>query len=149
LEKLVYGAYEISMDGKGRVLLPREVREFWSLAADSKLKITARPDGCLILLLPDIWEREIASFKEENPENPARRRYIEAYMHYTREEKIDNTGRLMLASPLRKFSGIEPGTKVGMITGSFDRFLLMSKEVWDRHEKEIKNDAADRLWEQK
>lgn len=147
LNKLVYGSYEISMDGKGRVLLPREVRDFWDLAEGSKLKVTARPDHCLMVLLPETWNTEVNNFQNETPSNPARRRFIEAYLNYTREEEVDSTGRLMLASPLRKFSGIESGTKVGMITGSSDRFLLMSKEIWDKHEAELKNDGADRAWE--
>lgn len=157
VESKVYGVYDPSIDSKGRLLLPIEVRRAWGLELGSKLKLTARPDKCLVLLLPEVWEKEIAHFDKESFISVARSRYIEGFFSYTRDVIVDSANRLLIDSVLRKFAEIKPVNKSSesennanlWMKGNSDRYLIMNDEIHNRQEKEFQASADERAWDKK
>ena len=122
------GATKVTLDDKGRMVIPNRYREQIAERAQGQLVVTVDRDQCLLLYpLPD-WEqieRKLMSL----PSLQAQARRLQRLMvgHAT-DIALDGHGRLLLPAELREFAGLE---RLAMLIGQGNRFELWDEKRWN------------------
>jgi len=122
------GAAKVTLDNKGRMVIPNRYREQIAERAQGQLVVTVDRDQCLLLYpLPD-WEqieRKLMSL----PSLQAQARRLQRLMvgHAT-DIALDGHGRLLLPAELREFAGLE---RHAMLIGQGNRFELWDEKRWN------------------
>jgi MraZ protein len=135
------GAAKVSLDDKGRMVLPTRYRDYALERSQGKLVVTVDRDQCLLLYpLPD-WE-EIERKLMSLPSLHAQARRLQRLMvgHAT-ELDLDGHGRLLLPAELREFALLE---RRGMLVGQGNRCELWEEGRWnERRNLWLSNEAAE------
>jgi MraZ protein len=117
------GATKITVDDKGRVVVPTRHRRLLSAPGEGRVVVTVDTDECLLVYPAPDWE-PIEEKLMALPTFDARSRRIQRLMvGHAEEIEIDSHGRISLSSELREFAGI---TRAAWIVGQGNRL-----EIWD------------------
>jgi len=98
------GQYQNTLDDKGRLSIPADLRE---MLQDHTLVLTKGIEHCVWVLTPEYWEKMSAIFM-----NPKSLDMTEASsLHYRfivpkQDVEIDKTGRIAVPQSLREFAGL-------------------------------------------
>jgi len=122
------GATKVSLDEKGRMVVPTRYRERIAQRAEGKLVVTVDRDQCLLIYpLPD-WdeiERKLMSLPTLHPQA---RRLQRLMVGHATDLDLDGHGRLLLPPELREFAQL--GRSV-MLIGQGNRFELWDEVRWN------------------
>jgi MraZ protein len=140
------GKSQVSVDAKGRVLLPAKYRK---LLPDD-LVVTKSADeqlASLAIYPPDGFEQWMNSVLEAKGGYSANSRQmadlIEEFYANAEQVTVDTAGRVLLPAALREYAAID---KEIVITGARDHLMLRSPDTWqaqqDRPKPSIFDDAA-------
>jgi MraZ protein len=122
------GATKVTLDAKGRMVIPSRYRDELMERAQGKLIFTVDKDQCLLLYPLPEWEqveRKLMSL----PSMHARSRKLQRLMvgHAT-DVELDGQGRVLVPPELREFAGLE---QRGMLIGQGNRFELWDEARWN------------------
>lgn len=101
------GRFDHTIDEKGRVSLPARFRELMQHQGVDTLHITnfiAFHEPCLVLYLPDQWQRLIGSLSQRNRFDPTVHAFEILYIGGAHEVQIDKQGRILIPPRLREFA---------------------------------------------
>ena len=138
------GVSNLSLDAKGRIVLPARYRERLAEICASQLVVTIDTDQPCLLIYPlPEWE-EIETKIESLPSfNPTTRRIQRLLIGHATEVEVDGNGRMLLSNPLREYAQL--GKKVVLI-GQGKKFELWDEEVWgQRIQIWLDDDAEDEM----
>ena len=111
------GANKLTLDVKGRLVMPTRYRERLQERCGGNLVITVDKDQCLLLYpLPD-WEDIERKLNKLPTLNPQVRRLQRLMIGHATDLELDSHGRLLLPAGLREFAGLtgrECGSSYGM-----------------------------------
>lgn len=95
------GYYENFVDEKGRVILPKELKE----QMGGEVVLTQGLDGCVYVLTREAW-KELEGKLLATPLSKGRR--ISTFFNaYKKDVSSDKQGRIQLSADLRRLAGIE------------------------------------------
>ena len=122
------GATKVTLDAKGRMVIPSRYRDELMERAQGKLIFTVDKDQCLLLYPLPEWEtveRKLMSL----PSMHARARKLQRLMvgHAT-DVELDGQGRVLVPPELREFAALE---QRGMLVGQGNRFELWDETRWN------------------
>jgi MraZ protein len=101
------GAAKVTIDDKGRVVVPAQHRAALAAPAAGRVVVTVDRDQCLrIYPLPE-WERIEAQLNALPSLHPQVRRLQRLMIGHAQEVALDSHGRLALTPELREFAGLE------------------------------------------
>ena len=138
------GVSNLSLDAKGRIVLPARYRERLAEICDSQLVVTIDTDQpCLLIYpLPD-WEDIEAKIESLPSFNPTTRRIQRLLIGHATEVEVDGNGRMLLSNPLREYAQL--GKKVVLI-GQGKKFELWDEELWgQRMQSWLDDDVEDEM----
>jgi MraZ protein len=122
------GPNSVSLDSKGRMLLPTRVRE--QLASHGEgLILTADLDPCLLLYPLAAWlplREQLMSLPNINPDT---RRIQRLMVGYAVEVAVDGQGRILLPPEHRKYAALQHDA---MLTGQGNHFELWDEARWEQ-----------------
>lgn len=134
---------ELTLDPKGRVMLPRALRDALDLQGVGKLVAFANggPNRGLALYRIEDFQEMQKGHSQGDPMDPRARLFALAIASTAHTVSIDNAGRMLIPQQLRKLLGLERELTL-FTAGSWI-------EIWDRGrwEQEAYPQAAD-LWDQ-
>jgi transcriptional regulator MraZ len=121
------GATKVTLDDKGRMVMPTRYREQIQELAQGKLVVTVDKDLCLLIYPLPEWEqieRKLMSLPSLNEAN----RWLQRLMvgHAT-DLPLDGHGRVLLPPELREFAKLG---RHGMLIGQGNRFELWDEARW-------------------
>jgi transcriptional regulator MraZ len=121
------GATKITLDDKGRMVMPTRYREQIHELSQGNLVVTVDKDQCLLIYPKPEWEqieRKLMSL----PSLDATARQLQRLMvgHAT-DLPLDGHGRVLLPSELREFAKLG---RSGMLIGQGNRFELWEEARW-------------------
>jgi MraZ protein len=120
------GAYDHSLDPKGRVILPRKFRD--ELGQD--MVFTKGIERCLYLFPL----AEFAAFADKLRSLPLTERpsrdFVRVFVAGASQESADSQGRVVIPQALREYAGL---TKDVVVVGQLSRIELWDKAEWDRY----------------
>jgi MraZ protein len=122
------GATKVTLDAKGRMVIPTRYRPTLAQSAQGKLIVTVDRDQCLLLYPLPEWElieRKLMSL----PSLHAQARKLQRLMvgHAT-DVELDSHGRVLVPPELREFAGLG---QHGMLIGQGNRFELWDETRWN------------------
>ncbi len=128
---MYFGHYEHSLDEKGRLLLPRKIKEV--LADSNTLYVLKGFEGCLAVYNEEDFNRlceecQKVSFNKKNS-----RSYLRIVLGSVIELNIDKVGRVQLPSQTLNKYHINKNV---VIIGVGDHFEIWDKEAYDAYEKD-------------
>ena len=125
--KLFLGEYDHALDDRGRITLPRKIRE--ELDA-RELVLTRGFDTCIFGFDRASWERE-AGKHLETPVTDKEARGLRRYLFSgAQKEDIDKLGRILLPAQLKEYASI---SREVTVIGAGDHFEIWDKENWRKY----------------
>ena len=121
------GAAPLSLDAKGRLVVPAKHREGLQAAGEGRFVLTAHPDGCLTLYPQPTWlpiRAQIMSASNLNPQAAFIQRLI---VGQADDVEIDGAGRVLVPPSLRDFAALE---KDIFFVGQGNKFEVWSDTRW-------------------
>ena len=132
-EAMFRGANKLTLDIKGRMVMPTRYRERLQERCGGKLVVTVDKDQCLLVYpMPD-WEEIERKLMKLPTFNERARRLQRLMVGYATELDLDAQGRVLLPSNLREFASL---TRDAMLIGQGLRFELWDEEKWNQRRDE-------------
>ncbi len=122
------GVGTVSLDSKGRVVVPARHRDTLMAVASGRVVVTADPSGCLLLYPQSEWEsieKKLAGLSDFNPHTRSIKQLMIGYAH---DMEMDGAGRILLAPMLRDFAGLD---KSVVLAGQVSRVELWNEDRWN------------------
>ena len=124
------GASNLSLDAKGRIVLPARYRERLLEMCHSELIITIDTEQPCLLIYPlPEWELIEEKIEALPSFNPATRRIQRLLIGHATEVEVDGNGRMLISNPLREYAQL--GKKVVLI-GQGKKFELWDEAIWSQ-----------------
>ena len=123
------GNSSLSLDAKGRMMIPSKYRDALQKECEGQLYITRSPVGCLLLLPLPVWEqmaREIITWGEELDV------YREIYFSSAEPVTWDGTGRILIPPSLRAKAKLDKDIEM---FGNGTHFRIWNAQVYEAHEQ--------------
>jgi MraZ protein len=122
------GATKLTLDDKGRLVIPTRYRDQIAERCQGHLDVTVDRDPCLLIYpLPD-WdqiERKLMSLPTLHPQV---RKLQRVMVGHATDLELDGHGRLLLPPELRAFAGLG---RHAMLIGQGNRFELWDEARWN------------------
>ena len=116
------GENKHSVDGKGRIVMPRAYRE--ELAGD--VVISEGRDRNLVVRKLSDWEVEAERVRDTTADTKRGRAFRLRFFSTSEQQTVAaNTGRIQLPAHLREFAELEPGSEA-VVVGNFE-----TVEIWN------------------
>jgi MraZ protein len=131
--KMFRGANKLTLDVKGRMVMPTRYRERLQEICGGKLVVTVDKDQCLLIYpLPD-WEEIERKLMRLPTLNPQARRLQRLMVGHATDLELDGHGRVLLPPKLREFGLL---TRDAMLIGQGSRFELWDEARWNERRDE-------------
>jgi len=131
--RMFRGANKLTLDAKGRMVMPTRYRERLQERCGGKLVVTVDKDQCLLLYpLPD-WEEIERKLMRLPTLNPQARRLQRLMVGHATDLELDGHGRVLLPPQLREFGSL---TRDAVLIGQGLRFELWDEARWNERRDE-------------
>jgi MraZ protein len=117
------GATKITVDDKGRVVVPTRYRALLTSSGEGRVVVTVDRDECLLVYSAPEWERIEQQLNSLPSLHPQARRLQRLMIGHAEELAIDSHGRIALTPELREFAGLQ---RNAWMVGQGKRL-----EIWD------------------
>ncbi|MEE2657385.1 MAG: division/cell wall cluster transcriptional repressor MraZ [Candidatus Latescibacterota bacterium] len=139
------GEYEVTVDEKGRIFLPADLRRNLDSEADDTLVVVRGLDGCLTAHPRNIWAT-IAGKMLRLPQTDQKvRLYYRTTLSQAAEIKLDRQGRTSIPKKLLDRVGI---CERMTVIGALDKLEFWDPEKWRQYLQQAESgleDAAEDL----
>lgn len=122
------GATKVTLDDKGRVVIPTRHRPLLAERGEGRLVVTVDRDLCLLVYPQPEWERIEERLMKLPTLNPQARRLQRLMVGHATEVELDGHGRLALSPELREFAGL---SRAAMLIGQGNRLELWDEARWN------------------
>ena len=140
LRSMFRGATKVTLDDKGRMVMPTRYREQIAELAQGHLVVTVDRDQCLLIYPLPEWEQTERKLMSLPSLNPQARRLQRLMVGYATDLELDGHGRVLLPPELREFARLE---RHGMLIGQGNRFELWDETRWgERRDQWLKSEEA-------
>ena len=135
------GAAKITLDDKGRLVLPARYRERVLERSKGAVVVTVDRDGDCLLIYPlSDWEQVERKLMELPSLHPQARRLQRLMVGYATELSLDGHGRMLLPQELREFARLD---RRALLIGQGTRCELWDEARWnERRDLWLKSEAA-------
>ena len=138
------GVSNLSLDAKGRIVLPARYRERLPEICQNQLIVTIDTDQPCLLIYPlPEWELIEEKIEALPSFNPTTRRIQRLLIGHATEVEVDGSGRMLLSNPLREYAKL--GKKVVLI-GQGKKFELWDEHLWgERMQDWLSESGSDEM----
>jgi MraZ protein len=134
------GATKVTLDDKGRMVMPTRYREAIAQRAQGKVVVTVDRDQCLLIYpMPD-WEQVEQKLMSLPSLHAQSRRLQRLMVGHATDLELDGHGRFLVPPELRQFANLG---RHGMLIGQGNRFELWDETRWnERRDFWLKSEEA-------
>jgi MraZ protein len=100
------GATKVTIDDKGRVVVPTQHRDQLASPAAGRVVVTVDRDPCLRIYAFPEWEKIESQLNAMPSLHPQARRLQRLMIGHAQEMTVDSHGRLALTPELREYAGL-------------------------------------------
>ena len=134
------GVTKITLDDKGRMVMPNRYREQITELAQGKLVVTVDKDQCLLIYPLPEWEQIERKLMSLPSLNATARRLQRLMVGHATDLPLDGHGRVLLPPELREFAKLG---RHGMLIGQGNRFELWDEARWsERRDSWLANEET-------
>lgn len=123
------GEYEVTVDAKGRFLLPAGFKKQLPEGDNTQFVISRGFEPCITLYPKISWDPIYKQISELNPFDPKVRQFQRFFLNGATPVELDSAGRLLINKPLLEYAGI---VRDAILLSNVDKI-----EIWDvkRHKQ--------------
>ena len=121
------GATKVTLDDKGRMVMPTRYRERLREQSQGRLVVTVDRDQCLLVYPLSEWEQIERKLMALPTLHAQSRRLQRLMVGHATDLELDGHGRLLLPPELREFAGLD---RHAMLVGQGGRFELWDEARW-------------------
>jgi MraZ protein len=121
------GTAYLTLDAKGRFVIPTKQRERILAVGDSNLILTVDRARCLLLFPAKTWETIERDFAELPAFDEVARSVLRLYLGHAEEIEMDSQGRVLLPQHLREFAFLD---KRIALVGQGGKFEIWDEQRW-------------------
>lgn len=137
------GVSQLSIDAKGRMVLPARYREALSEICQNELVITVDTDQpCLLIYPVNEWEIIQDKIDALPSFNKVTRKIQRLLVGYADDVTVDANGRLLLPATHRKYAKLE---KKALLIGQGKKFELWDEETWNHSREQWLKEVDEEL----
>lgn len=129
---MLLGEHKRAIDSKGRIILPREMRQEFSTG----LIVTKGLDNCLFLYPVEEWQKLVARIEEMPAGSEATRRFSRLFFSNASHLMPDGQGRILIPPGLREMAGF---SKEVLIAGVSNKVEVWDPKRWEDYKRESSN----------
>ena len=121
------GAAKVTLDAKGRMVLPARVRDVLLQRGEQQLVATVDRDQCVLVYPLGDWQKlqdQLMSLPNLNSEARWLQRLL---VGYATDLEIDSHGRVLIPGELREFTGLQ---RDAMLFGQGNHLELWDESAW-------------------
>ncbi|MES2432132.1 MAG: division/cell wall cluster transcriptional repressor MraZ [Bacteroidota bacterium] len=118
------GEYEVTMDAKGRFLLPASFKKQLPEKSANLFVINRGIEQCLSLYPIKSWEPIFSNISKLNDFDPKVRDFRRYFLNGATNVELDSAGRLLIPKTLMEYAGLE---KDVVLASAVDKI-----EIWDK-----------------
>lgn len=118
------GEYEVTLDAKGRFLLPAGIRKQIPEEAGDKMVIARGFEKCLTLYPKKNWDPIMAELIKVSDYKAENREFLRYFTMGAAEMELDSAGRILVPPNLKAYAGLEKD----MVLVS----VINKIEIWDK-----------------
>jgi MraZ protein len=118
------GEYEVTLDTKGRFLLPAAFKKQLEEGAH-QFVINRGIEKCLTLYPLKSWEPIVAKMSKLNDFDPKVREFRRVFLNGATQIELDSAGRLLLTKNLAEYAGLEKDIVLLSVGNKI--------EIWDKN----------------
>ena len=121
------GAAKVTLDAKGRMVLPARVRDVLTQLGEQQLVATVDRDQCVLVYPLGDWQRlqdQLMNLPNLNSEARWLQRLL---VGYATDLDIDSHGRVLIPGELREFTGLQ---RDAMLFGQGNHLELWDESAW-------------------
>ncbi|MFH1149636.1 MAG: division/cell wall cluster transcriptional repressor MraZ [Actinomycetota bacterium] len=137
---MLVGSFERTIDPKGRIILPREMRREF----EGGLMVTKGLDNCLFLFPMKEWEKLVERIDEMPSGSESTRRFTRLFFANASHLVPDGQGRVLIPPRLREMVGLQ---KEVVVVGLASKAEVWNPEAWQLYQeqsaKHYEQSAAD------
>ena len=122
------GATKVTLDAKGRMVVPTRYRPVLVQGAQGRLIFTVDRDQCLLLYPLPEWELVEKKLMSLPSLNPQARKLQRLMVGHATDVELDSVGRVLVPPELREFAALG---QYGMLIGQGNRFELWDETRWN------------------
>jgi MraZ protein len=122
------GTSSLTLDNKGRLIVPSRHRDALIERCGGHLVITADADRCLLIYPLPEWEVVQQKLSSRSNLDSRVRELQRRLIGFAVDTEMDAAGRLLISPELRKYADLGP--KVALV-GQDNKFELWNQEHWD------------------
>jgi MraZ protein len=127
------GATKVTIDDKGRVVVPTSHREQLATPAAGRVIVTVDRDPCLRIYAFPEWQQIEAKLNAMPSLHPQVRRLQRLMIGHAAEMVLDSHGRLSLTPELREYAGLD---RAAFLVGQGRGLELWDEERWKKQRDE-------------
>ena len=129
--KLFLGEYDHALDERGRVTLPRKIRQE---IEETEIILARGYEGCIIGFDKSSWEREAAKHFD-TPVTDEKGRQVWRYLFGSAQKvEVDKLGRILLPAQLKEYASI---SREVIVVGAGDHFEIWNEGRWQEYSKNL------------
>lgn len=121
------GAAKVTLDDKGRMVMPTRYRERIAERSQGQVVATIDTDNCLLIYPLVDWEQIERKLMDLPSMNAHSRRLQRLMVGHATDLTLDGHGRLLLPPELREFAGLD---RRAMLIGQGNRCELWDETRW-------------------
>ncbi len=126
-ESVFRGVTTVSLDSKGRLVVPVRYRDALVARAEGRVVVTADPNRCLLLYPQPEWEPIEKKLMGLSSFNSRIRQLQQLLVGHAEVLDLDASGRILLTPSLRQFAELD---KSVVLVGQGLKIELWSEERW-------------------
>ena len=135
------GEYEVSLDQKGRFLMPAGFRkQFPDGLVSDRFVLNRGFETCLTLYPMFVWEEVSGKIARLNDFNPKAREFKRLFLNGATAVSLDAAGRINLPKPLMEYAGL---TKDMIFTVQGNKVELWDKDTYHEYLRKAAASLSD------
>ena len=127
------GEYEVSIDAKGRFLLPAGLRKQLPEGAGDRFVLNRGFENCLVLYTMDIWQVLSVKMNKLNDFNQKERAFKRLFLNGASIVELDGAGRMLLPKNLMEYASL---SKDMILAAQGNKVELWDKESYHNYMKQ-------------
>ena len=131
---MLRGATKVTLDDKGRMVLPTRYREQISVQSQGKLIVTVDREQCLLIYPLPEWEQTERKLMSLPSLHPQSRKLQRLMVGHATDVELDGHGRFLIPPELREFARLQ---RLGWLIGQGNRFELWDETRWNEQREQM------------
>lgn len=130
MKAMFRGSNQLTLDAKGRMVMPTEHRELLQERCGGKLVVTIEKLQCLLIYPFPVWEEVERKIMRLPTMNVHARQLQQMVVGNAKVLDLDSHGRILLPAELREFAFL---TRDAVLVGQGTRFELWDETRWKKY----------------